>query len=213
MTETSLGAVTADSNVVKKVSVSGALKIVGDGASLVLAIKMHLAGHMKPFETGIEAVGSAGDEKQAESLVNQALSDLAHAVKNLSALAAGNEAALIAALDAAEPDEQLLALKILGHKKTASAVPAIGLLLEDPRIIVQESAAEALARIGDERAVPLLIAAIKRYDIRSEVRAIEAMGRIGGEEARAYLEMTATGHDIPEVRKMSAALLDNMNER
>ena len=47
-------------------------------------------------------------------------------------------------------------------------------------------------------------------DLRSEVRAIEAMGRIGGEEAEAYLEMTAVGHEVPEVQALSKDLLKKM---
>jgi hypothetical protein len=38
---------------------------------------------------------------------------------------------------------------------------------------------------------------------RSEVRAVEALGRIGGEEAEAYLEMVAGGHQVEEVRRIA----------
>ena len=114
-------------------------------------------------------------------------------------------------LQIAFPDEQLFALRLLGLRKAREAVPAIGRLLEDPRIQVVEAAAEVLAEIGDERAVPFLVQGMRRRDLRSEVRAIEAMGSIGGKEAEAYLEMTAVGHEVPEVRALSKNLLKQMN--
>ena len=198
------------SDTVDKISVAGVIETNEGEGALVLETKIHLKTHMKPFETGIAALGPAGSKEEALSLVNRGISDLSHALSNLLKLVGAPEDVLISALDAAEPDEQLMALRILGHSKVRSAVPAIGKLLTDPRIQVSEAAAEALAQIGDEAAVPILISAIKRYDVRSEVRAIEAMGRIGGDEAKAYLEMTATGHDIPEVRRLSKALLEDM---
>ena len=44
-------------------------------------------------------------------------------------------------------------------------------------------------------------------------RVIEALGRIGGTEAEAYLEMTAGGHEVPEVRRISAAALARLRGR
>jgi HEAT repeat protein len=104
----------------------------------------------------------------------------------------------------------VLALSLLGAAKTRVAIPAIGLVLKDPRERVAESAADALVAIGDESAVPILIGAIRRNDVRSEVRAIEAISRIGGKEARAYLEMTAFGHENSEVRALSQNALARM---
>jgi HEAT repeat protein len=101
----------------------------------------------------------------------------------------------------------------LGQRKVRAAVPAIGDLLDDPREQVVEAAAEALAEIGDEKAVPFLVKGMRRWDLRSEVRAIEAMGHIGGEEAEAYLEMTAIGHEVPEVRILSKSLLQKLSDR
>jgi hypothetical protein len=54
---------------------------------------------------------------------------------------------------------------------------------------------------------------MRRRDLRSEVRAIEAMGHLGGAEAEAYLEMTAVGHEVPEVRILSKRLLQKISDR
>ena len=95
----------------------------------------------------------------------------------------------------------------------AASIEHIGKLLSDPRPEVAEVAAQSLAEIGDERAVPVLIKSIERGDLRSQVRAIEAMAVIGGEEAEAYLEMTAKGHEIEEVRTLSFAALKKIRSK
>ena len=78
---------------------------------------------------------------------------------------------------------------------------------------VAEAAAVALGDMGDESAVPVLIQSMDPRSLRSEVRAIEAMARIGGKEARAYLEMTAEGHENSEVRELSEGALQRMRKK
>lgn len=190
--------------------VSGELRAAGGAGELVIRARLRLAGVEAAIEPGVAATIRCPDAASAEAAVERALSDLAVALGELCAIAAASPDRWIEALGSAEPDEQVLALDLIGTSKLARAVPAAARLLGDPRERVAEAAAEALARIGDRAAVPLIIRAVDPKNLRSEVRAIEAIGRIGGPEARAYLEMTATGHEVAEVRALSSDLLTRM---
>ena len=196
-----------------KVILNGKLDITDGQGALLLTGRITVAGLGEPIRAGVAATGTADTKESARRLLADALSDLAHAFKGLLDLVEADAKGLIRALHSPEPDEQILAIRLLGKKRVPQAVPALGRLLEDPREQVVEAAAQSLSMIGDERAVPLLIGAIRRNDLRSEVRAIEAMGRIGGKEAAAYLEMTSLGHEIPEVRRISEQMLQRIRNR
>ncbi len=193
--------------------INGELAIEENKAALVLEARVEIEGLPFPLQTGVAATGSIAKDQTARALVERGLTDLALGIKGLFALLKADTAALMRALDSAEPDEQILALRLLGKAGARDAVPPIARLLSDPREQVSETAADVLVQIGDEKAVPLLIAGIRRGNLRSEVRAIEAMGRIGGKEAEAYLEMTALGHEVPEVRVLSQKLLEGLKRR
>jgi hypothetical protein len=192
------------------VDVTGIWENTGGEVVLSLEGKVRSSTLRVPVGTHVVASGRAGDRDGEIAIVSRGLGDLGRALGALFSLYGGDEAAWIRSLDAAEADEQVLALGLLGDARSRAAIPAIGRALKDPRERVAEAAADALVAIGDESAVPVLIGAIGRDDLRSEVRAIEAISKIGGKEARAYLEMTAAGHEIPEVRTLSQSALERM---
>lgn len=193
-----------------KVDLTGLWESAGGEVVLSLEAKLRSPALRVPVGAHVVATGRAADRDAEIALVARGLEDVGRALASLFALYGGGEAAWIRALDAAEPDEQVLALSLLGDAKSRAAIPAVGRALKDPRERVAEAAADALVAIGDESAVPVLIGSIGRDDLRSEVRVIEAISRIGGKEARAYLEMTAYGHEIAEVRSLSRSALDRM---
>lgn len=157
--------------------------------------------------TGIASTSLDTSAEGAMELVRKTGADGAKAMKKLVSFVDAGDAELVRELSSAEPDEQIAALDLIGHRRLSLNIPEVARLLKDPRPRVADAAAETLVEIGDRTAVPLLIKSIDREDLRSEVRAVEAMGKIGGEEARAYLEMTAMGHEVPEVRSLSEVLL------
>jgi len=194
-----------------RVIIVGELNVINDRGTLYLDAQAQTDRTDASIKTGIAAEGLATDAAMAKLLVRKSLKDLFAAVGELVALAQSTPAKWIKALQDPEPDMQLLALRLLGKHSIRRGVVPIANLLGDPREQVSEAAAAALGDIGDPAAVPLLIKSIERGNLRSEVRAIEAMGRIGGPEANAYLEMTALGHEVPEVRRLSAMLLKRAN--
>lgn len=178
--------------------------------ALSLSIRLSVNGLAKPVETSLFATAAA--RLPVSEMVQKGLSDLSIAVKELLHLIHATQERQIEALASAELDVQLWAAFLLGEASVLDAVKPLCFMLGDPRDEAAEAAAEALKKIGATTAVPLIIQSIRRGDLRSEVRAIEVMGRIGGKEAEAYLEMTAVGHEIREVRHLSQSLLETLQK-
>jgi len=194
----------------RKIRLEGTFDTTAGEGVLMLEARFAKSAAGVSIGTTLVATGRSDTVEEARALVGKGLDDLASALGALVRLARGTPKQWIQSLDTAEPDEQMLAIELVSHNRVREAVPALGELLADPREAVADAAADALVRVGDPRAVGLLIGSIRRGDLRSEVRAIEAMGSLGGPEARAYLEMTAGGHEVEEVRRLSQRALDGM---
>lgn len=192
------------------VDLEGSLDSTAGEGAMVLEARIASPAVGVPITATLVATGATDAVDSARAFVRKGLDDLVVALASLLRLAGASQDEWIRALDSAEPDEQRLAAELLGKHKVRKAVPRFAEMLVDPREPVAEAAADALAEIGDSSAVPLLIESIRRGNLRSEVRAIEAMGRIGGPEAEAYLEMTAGGHEVEEVRRLSQRALDGL---
>ena len=198
--------------VIQKAAVTGILEPDGDQMQLSLALQLSVRGSSRPVETSLFAV--AGLHRPAREVAEKGLSDLSRAGRDLLGLLVAPPDRLTAALSSAELDVQVLAARLIGERHLSDPKTAAALcrMLTDPRDEAAEAAAESLKAVGTPAIVPLIIRSVQRGNLRSEVRAIEVMGRIGGPEAEAYLEMTAMGHEIPEVRSLSRSLLKTMRE-
>jgi len=148
------------------------------------------------------------NKKSLQILLKKSLNDFKVAVLEFIFLVNAKPEIWIERLDSAEPDIQIFAAQLIGEKKINKAIFKLSNLLSDPKEQVAEAAADALKKIADIKSVPLIIKSIRRGDLRSEVRAIETMGHIGGDEAKAYLEMMALGHESKEVQNISLRLLE-----
>ena len=179
-------------------------------ALVILTARMRKTGKPVKVETKVVATATLGEGFDSAALVGRGLADMVRALNSMFGIVGGDKEVWLRALHSAEPDEQILACRLVATNRVEEGVEDLAKLLSDPREQVAEEAAEALGEIGDERAVSLIIESIGRGDLRSEVRAIETMSKIGGEEARAYLEMTSIGHEVPEVRRVSADALERM---
>lgn len=82
--------------------------------------------------------------------------------------------ALLRDADRAVREAAIEALTSIGE----SSVPALGLCLSDPQLVVQEAASGVLASIADERVMAPLVAALKNTDWIVRMHAAKAMGRI-----------------------------------
>ncbi len=178
---------------------------------LFLQIKIPTENKDLAIETSIVALLSG--DKPIQQVLEQALHDLATAVRELLRVAEGTEKVWIESLFAAEADVQILAVRLLEKKQSKAAVAPLIELLKDPKQEVAEASASALKKIADSSHVQRILKSIPKNNIRGEVRILEIIASAGGPEAEAYLEMTAGGHEIGEVRILSASLLKKLRDR
>ena len=198
---------------IQRAAIKGDFEVAEGGGQLVLEVRIQVESLGVPVETTLLATAGISPDRPPRDILEKGISDLTVAVTELLRVAAASPKEWIRGLQAPEQDVQLLSIQLLGKSKEVSGVHPLAVLLSDPRERVAEAAAEALVEIGDRQAVPLIIKSIKRRHLRSEVRAIETIGRLGGDEARAYLEMTAIGHELEEVRRLSRSLLNKLPKR
>ena len=71
----------------------------------------------------------------------------------------------------------------------------------------------ALRTIGDTRAVQPLTEVARFRDLADLPKVLDALALIGGDEARAYLEFVATGHDNVEIRDLAKEALGHLETR
>jgi HEAT repeat protein len=122
-------------------------------------------------------------------------------------------AAFEAALDSPDPELRALAFRVIGERKLRHLLPKLLTYLSSPDARVRDGAIGALVALGDPRAVKPLTELSKFRDLPTMVRVIDAVSAIGGEEARSYLELVASGHEVPEMREVAAKALEHLLER
>jgi hypothetical protein len=153
-----------------------------------------------------KTVGALGVE-----LVAKAVGEAVNSLHSREAIRIGDEAAVLAGLDDQEDDVRREAFRAVGERKIAAAVPRlIELLATDER---RDEALGALVELRDPRAVKPLIDTIEFKDLQQMAKILDAVGQIGGEEARAYLDFVASGHEVPEVRALAKAALERLERR
>lgn len=194
-------------------NVSGIFDEIGGEGAIIIEAALEGSEAGVPMEAAVVIHGRISGRKSAVDLMNKGAEELEVTLRSLFRVYGGTATNWQRSLNSAEPDEQILAARLLARDRVTAAVESIGKLLDDPREQVAEAAAVALGDMGDESAVPVLIRSMNPRALRSEVRAIEAMARIGGREASAYLEMTAEGHENPEVRELSKGALERMRKK
>ena len=192
-------------------ALQGILTDNGEDVVLSMNVRLDPAEPALSLRTALRAVTAAS--ASSDELVARGLVDLKQAVSDLLHLVHAPPERLTEALAAAEPDIQIAATSVIGARRIREAVGPLCKMLGDPRDEAAEAAADALKKIAEPSDVSRIIASIERKNLRSEVRAVEIIGRLGGAEAEAYLEMTAVGHPIEEVRNLSVSLLKTLREQ
>ena len=168
------------------------------------------------LETGVGAVrmsaGASPDAWRAalDSAVREATAGLALALSEESK----PSQKLIHDLRSGDARMREQAIRVLGDRRSAEAVPALIDRLEDPDPLLAERAAGALAQIRDPRAVgPLIDYSRRNDDAAHTARFARILGDIGGSEARGYLETLESGHLDPRVRAAAREALQDMGDR
>jgi hypothetical protein len=159
-----------------------------------------------PITADVDAVrdaAPAGGTLQVPDYVahlEKALDEVVGALDEQARLLGAGNATLVAALAHEERDVRVAAARTLGERRARDAVEPLCAALDREQGQVGQAFIGALAVIGDERAVPCLIQWAGSED-RRVVLIVEPLAAIGGREAREYLDMIASGHDDPRLRR------------
>lgn len=138
------------------------------------------------------------------ALLDAALSSAARALDGQARLVLASDRELLAAIDAGENDERILAARLAAARRVRGAGPRISRLLHHPRQEVRDAAVGALIELGDPSTVRSLIESAPSDDPGAQLRIVEALASIGGPEATQYLELLASGSDEPDIREAAA---------
>lgn len=128
-------------------------------------------------------------------------------------LAIGDDAALVAAIGGGDEALRDEAIRLAGERRAREAVPALLVHLKSDDNGLRDRALGALATIGDPRAVRPITESVRFRDVRELPKVIDAMSRIGGDEAKAWLELVATGHESQEMRDLAQKALGHLERR
>jgi HEAT repeat protein/beta-lactamase regulating signal transducer with metallopeptidase domain len=148
------------------------------------------------------ALGSLGDPRSVEALMQALRKDTDAGVREMAAWALGEleDRRAVPALSAAlredrEPGVRNKAAWALGQIEDAGAVDALGAALRDDNADVRRTALWALGQIEDARAVPFLVPALKSEDPEMRRQAAWALGQIESGDAVAPLTAAIQDRD------------------
>jgi hypothetical protein len=164
-------------------------------------------------EGSIDAKGDGGVPAAAQSLAERAVLDVVKGVGARVKLASADAAALGTALDGADDELRLEALRVAGERRERTVVPAVIRLLKNEDRDVRDRAVGTLASIGDARAVRPLTEVARFRDLGDLPMVLDALATIGGDEARAYLEFVSSGHENGEIRELAKKSLGSLDRR
>jgi hypothetical protein len=159
-------------------------------------------------------VGELGDREAAfRAHALHAVEDVVRGLGARARLARGTPAELLAALRGSDEDLRDEAVRLAGERKDPQTVPLLLEMLKNEDPSVRDHAIGALAAIGDRRAVHPLTEVAHFRELSELPKILDALAAIGGDEAQAYLEFVASGHDSPEMRDLAKQALGHLAER
>ena len=187
--------------------------------------KLHALVSARIFKTGsipitadIDAVrpgapdGGMLDEKAYVAHLEKALADAVKALDEQAGLLSSGNKSLIKALEHAEDDIRMAAVRTLGERGAKEAVRPICNLLKRERGRVGQAGVGALVMIGDDRGVPCMIQWAGSDD-RRLLLILDPLGTVGGSEAEAFLDMIASGHDDAHMRRVAERSLERLGTK
>jgi hypothetical protein len=155
----------------------------------------------------------SGKGKTLTDLAARLAEDLMKQLGGRVRLAVADDAALVAAIGGSDEALRDEAIRLAGERRARDAVPALLGLLKSEDDGLRDRALGALATIGDVRAVRPITESVRFRDTRELPKVIDAMSRIGGDEAQAWLELVASGHESAEIRELAQKALGHLERR
>jgi hypothetical protein len=150
----------------------------------------------------------------AARLVDCVVEHGARSLAEKAALRGADAPTVIAALDSPDAAVRHVAFAAVAERHLRAAVPRLlALLLHATEPEVRDGAIGALVALREPSAVRPLIELAQFKDLDMMRRIIDAVGTIGGDDAHAYLELVASGHDVPIIRELAAQALRHLDRR
>jgi hypothetical protein len=156
--------------------------------------------------------GQSLDERRdaARAAVELALKDAASGAAIMISLLTKSDSDLVALKDERAKE---YALVLLAERKNPAAFEPLLEKLKSDDLDQMRRAIGGLLSLNDARAVPALIEASRARDDMFQREIVFALGALGGQEAEAYLQIIADGHDLPLMRASAQAALDELHAR
>lgn len=194
--------------------------IDGDApARLSVALHLRQKGSLESWEVRARrdstTAGNDVDAIQAAAreALDAALGEVVREARGLIDLAAQKDDAVAERLGSSDEAVARAAVRILARRHDRRALaPLVARLDTDDLTTIRETMG-LLTELGHPDAVPALIDASRAKDNVVQREIVFALGAIGGDEARAYLDVVATGHDDPLVRASAEQAIRELDER
>ncbi len=189
-------------------------------SSVVLALELQHTGKSDSFaiDSRVHVKPAQGNDVEAmQGAIRDALDEaLGRAVREAAALIAledATDSSLMTKLKDGDPaiDDAALRLLVRRHHK-AALLPLLERLKSDD-LDVLRGVVGLLVELGAPEAVNPLVEAANQKGPVFEREVVFAVGSIGGDDAEAYLDLVATGHDDPLVRASAAQALLELREK
>ena len=120
---------------------------------------------------------------------------------------------VLGALAGNDPQLRVVAFATIAERKLGGAVPRLLELLGEEDHRIRDGAIGALVALRASQAIMPLTRLAKFEDLDTMRRVVDAIGSIGGDEARAYLEFVAGGHDEMVISSLAKDALERLNRR
>ena len=136
----------------------------------------------------LEALGTAGDVETLAMMMQSDDEAVAGASRNTLSTMKSNEAsaALVAAMEGAEPAVRAQLLELLANRLAAETLPVAKKSLNDDAPVVRTTAFRTIGQLGDSADAPAVIAALKNISDDAErteaANALNRLGERGGDE-------------------------------
>jgi hypothetical protein len=145
--------------------------------------------------------------------VGRAVEDVVRGVGARARLSTAQPGELVGALEGKDDDLREESTRLCGERHERACVPPLIKLLKSEDRDTRDRAIGALSGIGDPRAVRPLTEVARFRDLADLPKVLDALSAIGGEEARAYLEFVASGHESMEIRELAKQALSHLERR
>lgn len=188
-------------------------------SSVVLALELKHTGTSEPFAIDSRVVvKAAGNDVEAmQSAVRDSLDDaLGRAVRQAAALISleeAPEATLVTKLTDADPAVADAALRLLVRRHHKAALPVLLGRLKADDLDTLRGVIGLLVELRAPEAVNPLIEAANQRSAVFQREVVFAVGSIGGDDAEAYLDLVASGHDDPLIRASATQALLELRQK